>query len=109
MDPAMATTEDELAKKQVRGAVWPWTGRVVVIAAVFGFGFFAAWLMWGVGERGAPALRVAKEQLEASLLDFKNRRVDVEGKLVVIQGRLDDCNRSLAAKSAAAAQPPGGA
>ncbi|TMA60705.1 MAG: hypothetical protein E6J75_00725 [Deltaproteobacteria bacterium] len=96
----MATTEDELAKKQVQEAVWTWAGRAIVVAVVFGFGFFAAWLLWGVGQRGAPALRVANEQLEAQLLDFKNRRVDVEGKLVVIQGRLDECNRSLAAKSA---------
>ena len=104
----MATTEDELAKKQIQEAVWTWAGRVIVLAVAFGFGFFSAWLLWGMGERGAPALRVEKEQLEASLLDFKNRRVDVEGKLVVIQGRLDECNRSLTAKSAAAAQPPGG-
>ena len=103
----MATTEDELAKKQVQEAVWTWAGRAIVVAVVFGFGFFAAWLMWGVGERGAPALRVAKENLDAQLLDFKNRRVDIEGKLVVVQGRSDECNRSLAAKSAAAAQQPG--
>ena len=64
----MATTEDELAKKQVQEAVWTWAGRAIVVAVVFGFGFFAAWLMWGVGERGAPALRVAKENLDAQLL-----------------------------------------
>ena len=29
----------------------------------------------------------------------------IEGKLTVCQGRLDECNRSLAAKSAAAQQP----
>src|SRR5207245_468307 len=56
----MATTEDDLAKKQVQEAVWTWAGRAIVVAVVFGFGFFAAWLMWGVGERGAPPKRRAR-------------------------------------------------
>ena len=42
---------------------------------------------------------------DAQLLERKNRQVDIEGKLTVCQGRLDECNRSLAAKSAAAQQP----
>jgi len=102
----VATTEDELAKKQVQEAVWTWSGRVIVLAVVFGFGFFAAWILWGVGLSGAPALRVRVAEQDAQLLERKNRQVDIEGKLTVCQGRLDECNRSLAAKSAAAAQQP---
>src|SRR5437870_4095010 len=101
----MATTEDELAKKQVQEAVWTWAGRVIVLAVMFGFGFFAAWILWGVGLTGAPALRVRAGQQAAEILERKNRQVDIEGKLTVCQGRLDECNRSLAAKSAAAQQP----
>ena len=53
----MAATEDDLAKKQVQEAVWAWAGRVIVLAVTFGFGFFAAWVLWGSGATGAPALR----------------------------------------------------
>src|SRR5439155_1491908 len=67
---------------------------------------FAAWILWGVGLSGAPALRVRVAEQDAQLLERKNRQVDIEGKLTVCQGRLDECNRSLAAKSAAAAQQP---
>ena len=104
----MSTTEDELAKKQVQEAVWTWAGRIIVLAVVFGFGFFAAWLLWGVGLNGAPALRMRVANQDAELLERKNRQVDIDGKLTVVQGRLDECNRALAAKAAAAAQPPAG-
>ena len=53
----MAASEDELAKKQVQEAVWMWTGRIVVLAATFGFGFFGGWYLWARGFQGAPALR----------------------------------------------------
>ena len=103
----MATTEDDLAKKQVQEAVWAWAGRIIVLSVAFGFGFFSGWILWGVGLSGAPALRVRVEQQDAQILERKNRQVDIEGKLTVCQGRLDECNRSLA-KAAAAAQPPSG-
>lgn len=101
----MAATEDELAKKQVQEAVWAWTGRVIVLAVTFGFGFFAAWVLWGAGNDGAPALRQTRTSLEAQLLEFKNKRVDLEGQLVVVQGRLGECNANLAkARSGGAVQ-----
>ena len=92
----MAATEDELAKQKVQEAVWQWTGRLIVLAVVFGFGFFAAFLLWGNGESGAPALRVLKEQQEGQILELKNKQVDVTGKLTVTQGRLDECLGNLA-------------
>ena len=92
----MAASEDELAKKQVQEAVWQWTGRVTVLAVTFGFGFFAAWVLWGSGLQGAPALRQRVEQLDAQLLEFKNKRVDLEGKLTVTEGRLSECQQNLA-------------
>lgn len=101
MDPpekggaAVATTEDEAAKKQVQEAVWAWTGRVIVLAVTFGFGFFAAWVQWGAGENGAPMLRDKIAQMDASILELKNKRVDTEGKLVVIQSRLEECQKNL--------------
>jgi hypothetical protein len=87
----MAATEDELAKKQVQEAVWMWTGRVIVLAVAFGFGFFAAWVLWGAGIDGAPALRALRTQNEGQMRDLKNKQVDVEGRLTVCQGRLDQC------------------
>jgi len=105
----MAATEDELAKQKVQEAVWQWTGRLIVLAVTFGFGFFAAFILWGNGLNGAPALRTLKEQQEAQILDLKNKQVDVTGKLTVIQGRLDQCiadvQKARAALSAPAATP----
>ncbi len=105
----MAATEDELAKQKVQEAVWQWTGRFIVLAVTFGFGFFAAFILWGNGLNGAPALRVLKEQQEAQILERKNKEVDLSGKLTVIQSRLDQCitdlQKARAAGSAPAATP----
>jgi hypothetical protein len=97
----MSTTEDELAKKRVQEAVWAWTGRLIVLAVTFGFGFFAAYLLWGAGMQGAPALRAYKEQLDAQMLECKNKRVDLEGQLTVYKGRLDQTLSELAKARAA--------
>ena len=102
----MAASEDELAKKQVQEAVWAWTGRIIVLASTFGFGFFGGWYLWARGLQGAPALREKVVEMDAQLLEFKNKRVDVEGQLVVIRGRLDQCQTDLAkARSAPGATP----
>ena len=102
----MAATEDELAKQKVQEAVWQWTGRLVVLAVTFGFGFFAAWILWGAGMSGAPALRNLKEKMEAEILERKNREVDITGKLTVTQGRLDQCVTDLQKARAAQSPPP---
>ena len=105
----MAATEDELAKQKVKEAFWQWTGRLIVLAVTFGFGFFAAFILWGAGINGAPALRILKEQQEAQILERKNKEVDLSGKLTVIQSRLDQCiadlQKARAAGSAPAAAP----
>jgi hypothetical protein len=105
----MAATEDELAKQKVQEQLWVWTGRLIVLAVTFGFGFFAAFILWGNGLNGAPALRILKEQQEAQILERKNKEVDLSGKLTVIQSRLDQCivdlQKARAAGSAPAAAP----
>ncbi len=101
----MAATEDELAKQKVQEAVWQWTGRFIVLAVTFGFGFFAAFILWGNGLNGAPALRVLKEQQEAQILERKNKEVDLSGKLTVIQSRLDQCITDLQKARAAGSAP----
>jgi hypothetical protein len=101
----MAATEDELAKQKVQEAVWQWTGRLIVLAVTFGFGFFAAFILWGNGLNGAPALRVLKEQQEAQILERKNKEVDLSGKLTVIQSRLDQCITDLQKARAAGSAP----
>jgi hypothetical protein len=99
----MSTTEDELAKKRVQEAVWTWTGRLLVLAVTFGFGFFASFLLWGAGMDGAPALRAYREKVDAQLLECKNKQVDLEGQLTVYKGRLDQAYADLAKAHAAGA------
>ena len=104
----MASQEDEEAKKRVQEAVWEWTQRLLVLAVTFGFGFFAAWVLWGYGPQGAPALRDQTVKQDELLVDCKNKRVDVEGKLTVTEGRLTQCQTDLqkARTAAAAAAAP---
>lgn len=100
----MAATEDEVAKKQVQEAIWVWTGRIVVLLTTFGFGVFSGWVLWGSGTDGAPALREVRSQLESQVRDLKNKQVDVDGRLTVAQGRLDQCQRDLSKARSGAVQ-----
>ncbi len=102
----MATTEDELAKKQVQEAVWAWAGRIIVLSVTFGFGFFAAWVLWGQGAQGAPALRAQVVQMDSAMLEAKNKNVDVGGRLTVCEGRLTQAQSELSKCRSAAAAPP---
>jgi hypothetical protein len=103
-------TEDELAKKTITDAIWVWSGRILTLLVVFGAGWFTGWVMYGSGVTGAPALRTKVPQLEATITDLKNQRVDIDGRLTVAEGRLQQCNKSLQeARTAAAAAPAGGA
>ena len=102
----MSTTEDDLAKKRVQEAVWAWTGRLIVLAVTFGFGFFAGFLLWGAGMQGAPALRAYRDQVDSQLLDCKNKQVDLNGQLTVYKGRLDQTLSELAKARAASSGTP---
>jgi len=104
----MAESDDELAKKQVQEAVWQWAGRIIVLAVTFGFGFFSAWVLWGAGMEGATALRTKVVDQELQILELKNKRVDCDGKVTVLTGRMEECNKALAKcveQKAAAAAP----
>jgi len=102
----LASQEDEEAKKRVQEAVWAWTQRILVLAVTFGFGFFAGWVLWGYGPQGAPFLRDQVVKQDEALVDCKNKRVDVDGKLTVTEGRLTQCQPDLQkARTAAAAAP----
>ena len=76
-----------------------------MLAVTFGFGFFAAFILWGNGAQGAPALRAQVVQMDDQIRDLKNKQVDVGGKLTVTQGRLDQCLSDLQKAHAA---PSGG-
>lgn len=103
----MATSEDDLAKKDIQEAIWDWMGKLAALGAVGLLSFFAAWWLWGYGPNGAPALRTDIEATRAQLLEFKNKRVDLEGKLTVTEGRLSQCQSDLAkARAAGAAATP---
>jgi hypothetical protein len=101
----VANQEDEEAKKRVQEAVWAWTQRLLVLAVVFGFGFFAGWVLYGYGPEGAPALRALTVKQDADNVECRNKRVDVEGKLTVTEGRLTQCQNDLQKARTAAAAP----
>ena len=89
----MDQIDEEAAKQRVKEAVWEWLQRAVVLLVTFGFGFFAAWLAFGSGEQGAPALRKKTVALEEEVIQLKNARVGTQSKLEVTTGRLSNCER----------------
>ena len=92
----MATIdEDEESKKRVQEAVWTWVLRIGVLAVVFGFGYFAGYVMHGAGDDGAVVLRPKVTELEGSLNEQKKKTIDCEGKLVVVQGRMEEINKAM--------------
>jgi hypothetical protein len=101
----VASLEDEEAKKRVQEAVWAWASRVIVLAVTFGFGTFAGYLLWGGGPDGALALRPKIVEMEAQVLEHKNKRVDLDSKLQVTQQRYEECQKALSKAGSAAATP----
>ncbi len=91
----MATLEDDDAKRRVQEATWEWIQRIIVLAVTFGLGFFAAYVQWGSGLEGAPALRQGKIEMEQQILEMKNKRVDLDGKITVLTSRLEECQKNL--------------
>ncbi len=92
----MATVEeDEESKKRVQEAVWTWAVRLIVLLVVFIFGTFTGWVTWGAGDEGAIQLRPRVTELEGQLGEQKKRVIDCEGKLTVVQGRMDEIQRAM--------------
>jgi hypothetical protein len=83
--------DEAAAKARVQEAVWQWLTRGLVLGVAFGFGFFAAWIMYASGEQGAPNLRVLSEEQAAQIVELKNNKVDIEGQLEVYTGKLSRC------------------
>ena len=101
----MATIEeDEESKKRVQEAVWSWVLRIGVLAVVFGFGYFTGYVMYGAGDDGAVVLRPKVTELEGSLNEQKKKTIDCEGKLTVVQGRMEEINRAMQKAQAGAQQ-----
>jgi hypothetical protein len=91
--------DEETAKQRVQEATWAGIQRFVVLIVAFGAGFFAAWLMYGSGAQGAPALRSRVTQLDAQIIELKKQRQDVEGKYEVANTRLSQCTADLQKKN----------
>ena len=92
----MATIEeDEESKKRVQEAVWSWVLRIGVLAVVFGFGYFAGYVMYGAGDDGAVVLRPKTVELEGALGEQRKKVIDCEGKLTVVQGRMEEIQRAM--------------
>jgi len=87
--------EDEESKKRVQEAVWSWVLRIGVLAVVFGFGYFAGYVMYGAGDDGAVVLRPKMVELEGSLGEQRKKVIDCEGKLTVVQGRMEEIQRAM--------------
>lgn len=87
MDPI----DEAAAKARVQEALWAWLQRALVLAVAFGAGFFAAWLLYGSGAEGAPALRKLTKEQAAQIVDLKNNKIDIQGQLEVQTGRLQRC------------------
>jgi hypothetical protein len=91
----VATLEDEEAKKRVQEAVWTWIQRAVVLLVVFIFGGFTGWVLWGAGDDGAVQLRPRVADIQSKYEEQRKKNIDLEGKLTVVQGRLDELQRAL--------------
>jgi len=87
--------EDEESKKRIQDAVWTWVARIGMLAVVLGFGYFSGYVMYGAGDTGAVILRPRVAELEGSLTEQKKKTIDCEGRLTVVQGRLDEINRAM--------------
>jgi len=87
--------EDEESRKRVQEAVWAWLGRLIVLVVVFVFGTFTGWVMWGSGDEGAVVLRPRVADLETQVSEQKKKVIDCEGKLIVVQGRMEEVQRAL--------------
>ena len=92
----MATIEeDEESKKRVQEAVWTWAVRMIVLVVVFVFGVFTGWVQWGAGDTGAAVLRPRVAELVDQVGEQKKRVIDCEGKLVVVQGRMEEIQKAM--------------
>jgi hypothetical protein len=91
----VSTIEDEESKKRVQEAVWAWAVRLLVLSVVFIFGGFTGWVMWGAGTDGAVQLRPRVTDLELQVGEQKKKVIDCEGKLVVVQGRMEEIQRAM--------------
>ncbi len=101
----MATLEeDEESKKRVQEAVWTWAVRLIVLVVVFVFGTFTGWVLWGAGDAGAVQLRPRVTDLENQVGEQKKRVIDCEGRLTVVQGRMDEIQRAMQHAGGGAAQ-----
>jgi hypothetical protein len=86
---------DEEAKKRVQEAVWSWAGRAIVLLVVFIFGTFTGWVLWGAGDEGAVNLRPKTVELQGKYDEQRKKVIDCEGKLIVVQGRLDEIQKAM--------------
>ena len=92
----MATIEeDEESKKRIQEAMWTWVGRIIVLLVVFGFGWFAGYIMYGAGDAGAVVLRPRVAEIEGQLTDQRKKLIDCEGRLTVVQGRMEEIQRAM--------------
>ena len=87
--------EDEESKKRVQDAVWTWVGRIIVLLVVFGFGWFAGYIMYGAGDEGAVQLRPRVAELQGQFDEQRKRVIDCEGRLTVVQGRMEEVQRAM--------------
>ena len=91
--------DENAAKQRVQEATWAWIQRALVLLVTFGFGFFAAWVLYGSGEQGAIALRRQVAEQDAQIIELNKKRTDAEGKYEVANTRLGQCQSEMQKKS----------
>ena len=91
--------DEEAAKEQVKEATWAGIQRFVVLLVSFAAGFFVAYLLYGNGVNGAPALRKRVVELDGTIIELRKQRQDVEGKYEVANTRLSQCTTDLQKKN----------
>ena len=92
----MANDDDFDPKKRVQELFWAWTQRLLILAVVFGFGYFGAYLSYGQGPEGAISLRSQMQGCRSDVERITKEKEDLRSKFEVVQPRLEECSKNIA-------------
>lgn len=93
--------EEKSPQQLVKESAWVATSRTVILAAVFGAGFYTGYLKWG----DAPRLEKQVNQLKDQIVTLRNEREEMKSKEALLRRDLDSCEDDLGEAKAAAAAP----
>lgn len=79
--------EEKSPQQLVKEQVWTATSRAVILAAVFGAGFYVGYLKWG----DAPQLEKQVDQLKNQVVNLRNEREELKSKSALLERDLNKC------------------